>query len=240
MWRRFACLFGAALLLLIPTFVGACGDNGDVQGSGPSVVATTTQIGDFSRVVGGGRIRLTVLLVANQDAHTFAPKPSQIREISRAALILRNGVGLDSYVNKSIASASGTAKVVVVTQGITLREAEGEEGGDEALEEAAGHDPHVWFSVPNAKIMVERTVRSRSSTKASGKATTAVCLLAMKTPSARLTGILGRLGRLGISARSITRMIGAASAALTPVSIRCFCSEPWSLRAVSMSRLSMS
>jgi zinc/manganese transport system substrate-binding protein/manganese/iron transport system substrate-binding protein len=134
-----------------------CSDDED---AGFSVVATTTQIGDFARNVGGDDLNLTVLLDPNQDAHDFEPEPSQIRALANADLVLRNGIGLDTFVNKAVEGVD--AEVAVVTDRIQLRagggheEEEGEEEEDEeAHEEAGGNDPHVWLSVANAKIMVE-------------------------------------------------------------------------------------
>ena len=151
---------GPILALCVAFAVAACG--GDDGGTGLRVVATTTQIGDFVRNVGGDSVRLTVLLKPNQDAHDFDPEPSQVRALANAGLVLRNGIGLDAFVHKAIEGSD--AEVVVVSEGIRLRtggeheeeEGEGEHAEDEAAhEEAAGNDPHVWLSVPNAKIMVE-------------------------------------------------------------------------------------
>jgi ABC-type Zn uptake system ZnuABC Zn-binding protein ZnuA len=149
-------------LLLLPALItallAACSSGGPDDGSKPRVLAATTQIGDFARNVGGDRIALTVLLKPNQDAHDFEPEPSQLRAIADADLVLRNGIGLDSFVSRALNSGGGKADVVVVSDNITLREGEEdhEEHGDddEAHEEAGGHDPHVWFSVANARTMV--------------------------------------------------------------------------------------
>lgn len=153
---------GLICLLVLTVFaiavLAGCGAGGSSDASKPHVLATTTQIGDFARNVGGDRITLTVLLKPNQDAHDFEPEPSQLRAIADAGLVLRNGLGLDAFVSRALESGGGDADVVVVSDGIALREGEGEheEHGvdDEAYEEAGGHDPHVWFSVANARTMV--------------------------------------------------------------------------------------
>jgi ABC-type Zn uptake system ZnuABC Zn-binding protein ZnuA len=145
-----------ALISLTLLIAVACSgsENGDDRRL--RVVATTTQIGDFARQVGGDRVNLTVLLKPNQDAHDFEPEPSQLRAITQADVVLRNGIGLDTFVSRALENSD--AKHVVVTEGITLREGEEhEEAGEdeEAHEEAGGHDPHVWLSVANARDMVE-------------------------------------------------------------------------------------
>jgi len=138
-------LLPLATALLLPLALCACG--GDGNGGGEDrlrVVATTTQIGDFARRVGGDRIRLTVLLHASQDAHDFEPQASQIRALAEADAVLVNGLGLDAFVDAAVRQSD--AKVVTVTQGARTR----------ASSAAADKiDPHVWFDVANAKRMVE-------------------------------------------------------------------------------------
>jgi ABC-type Zn uptake system ZnuABC Zn-binding protein ZnuA len=145
-------VFGFLLALALVTGCASANDESKL-----TVVATTTQLGDFVRNVGGDHVRLTVLLKANQDAHDFAPTPSQQRALAQADIVFRNGIGLDTFVNKALQGSS--AAVRVTTDEIALREAEeeghAEEGDDlDRQREAAGRDPHVWFSVDNARKMV--------------------------------------------------------------------------------------
>ena len=151
-----------AAVLLIASL--ACsGSDGDGDSSdGLRVVATTTQIGDFASNVGGDRIALTVLLSPNQDAHDFELQPSQIRAVTEAGLVLRNGLELDAFLDKALEGSDATVATLadgVATQmGEVGHEEEGEEHddddeGEEHAEE--GVDPHIWFSVENARHMVE-------------------------------------------------------------------------------------
>jgi ABC-type Zn uptake system ZnuABC Zn-binding protein ZnuA len=145
-----------ALAAAVSMLAAACGDSDDDSAAGKLVVvATTTQIGDMASNIGGDRIALTTLLKPNQDAHDFKPSPSQIRKLQSAGSVLRNGIGLDTYVTKAVGGNVG--RVTVVTEGIALRTTEGgeEEGDADSVSEASGHDAHVWFSVANAKRMVE-------------------------------------------------------------------------------------
>src|SRR4051812_32822229 len=137
--RRVLTCFG----ILTAAFTLACssGGSGASNTSGKLVVvATTTQIGDFARNVGGDHIALNVLIKPNQDAHDFEPQPSQSRAMSKATLVLRNGLGLDGFVDKSVSGSK--AKVITVSDGVKAR----------TLEDKP--DPHLWFSVVNAKLMV--------------------------------------------------------------------------------------
>lgn len=162
-----------ALIILVASL--ACsgsdsdtGSTGSTGGGGPvKVVATTTQIGDFARNVGGDRISLTVLLSPNQDAHDFELEPSQIRAVVGADLILRNGLDLDAFLDKVLDGSN--AAVATLAAGISTIDGdhghEDEEHHDDEDEEHQedeehpdhehGTDPHIWFSVDNARHMVE-------------------------------------------------------------------------------------
>ena len=134
-------------LLLLPLIAGlalvACSGGNGGTGDRLDVVATTTQIGDMAANIGGDRISLHVMLKPNQDAHDFEPQPSQIRALAQASVVLKHGLGLDGYVDKAVRGSK--AEVASVTDGIHTLKGAGEEAGRP--------DPHVWFSVANAKQM---------------------------------------------------------------------------------------
>lgn len=138
---------GATVLaLLVAVGVAGCGGDGDETSSGRlSVVATTTQLGDFARNVAGDRATVTQLLPANADPHEYEPTPDDVAAVGAADLVVENGIGLDDWLDDVIRNAGGDATRVAVTTGIALRP------GDD--EEPAG-DPHVWLDPRNATTMV--------------------------------------------------------------------------------------
>jgi ABC-type Zn uptake system ZnuABC Zn-binding protein ZnuA len=149
---RFACWLSLiALVLALP----ACDAGGAaVPTPGPAgaplnVVATTTQIRSLAEAVAGDRATVRSILPPGADAHEFEPKPSDVQTISAAALVLKNGVGLDDWLDRLLTNAGGTRPVKTVSDGVPIRQ--GAEG------EAVG-DPHIWFSVLNAMTMT-RNIR---------------------------------------------------------------------------------
>ncbi len=113
------------------------------------VVATTTQIRSMAEAVVGDLATVQAILKPGADPHEFEPRPSDVEAISKSNLVLKNGVGLDDWIDKIINNAGGTRPLITVSQGIPLRK------GDPA--EPAG-DPHIWFSVANAMTMT-RNIR---------------------------------------------------------------------------------
>ncbi len=135
------------LSLISSAALVACGETGTVgDEQGIAVVATTSQIGALTREVAGDRVSLTILIGPGVEAHDFEPSVGQVRKINDAGLILRNGIGLDDFLDGVIEGAA-KANVVTVTEGATVAK-----GGEDAGED----DPHVWHDVDNAKQMTLR------------------------------------------------------------------------------------
>lgn len=159
MIRRTIALLAAASAAVVA--LTACGSDGGGAAAGdgkPLVVATTTQLADFARVVAGDRATVVGLLKPNVDAHEYEASPADIDELRRAKVVIRNGLGLDGWVDKAIEAAGAKGTVVTATQGVTPREAEGEE------------DPHAWMDPRNAKTMVTNVATALGTADPGGKA----------------------------------------------------------------------
>ncbi|MDR7359485.1 metal ABC transporter substrate-binding protein [Paeniglutamicibacter sulfureus] len=174
-----ALLTGGALLLT------ACSaETNATEPAGLSVVATTTQLGDFTRsVVGEIPARVTQLADVNQSLHGFDPSAGDLVAIREADVIVVNGGGLDGWIEDAIEASGFDGVIVNTSEGIDMdvspagaadshegEAAEAEEheatpGGEDAhagesAEEHAAHagesgDPHVWHNVNNAVSQVE-------------------------------------------------------------------------------------
>lgn len=136
-----------ALVAGLCVALAGCASGPVTTGHGIQVVATTTQIGALTRAIAGDQVELTVLLPSGADAHDFEPDPQVVKKVHNAKLVLRNGLGLDDWMSKTLENAGGDAAVAVVTRGIVpLKSSSGDEAGED--------DPHVWHDPANAGIMV--------------------------------------------------------------------------------------
>jgi zinc/manganese transport system substrate-binding protein/manganese/iron transport system substrate-binding protein len=143
--RLFPLLACVAVLL-----AAGCGGGGRTGADGGSerlrVVATTTPVQDFVRVIGGDKVAMTGILKPNVDAHEFEPSPADLDAIARADVVVANGVGLEKWLDDTIRSAGFSGPVVDASKGVALRQGVGDEAGDP--------DPHIWHNPRNAKVMV--------------------------------------------------------------------------------------
>jgi ABC-type Zn uptake system ZnuABC Zn-binding protein ZnuA len=112
------------------------------------VVATTTQVADFARNIGGDRVQVTSLFKPNVDAHDYEPSPADIDIIARADVVIENGAGLESWLHDTIESSGYDGPVVDTSQGVRLRQLGGQP------------DPHIWQNPRNAQVMVANIERA--------------------------------------------------------------------------------
>ena len=84
--------------------------------------------------IGGKYVHVSSILNnPNTDPHTFESSPSVASEVSAAQLIVQNGVGYDTFMNK-IESASPNAKRKVITVQNVL-----------GLPDSTPN-PHLWYN----------------------------------------------------------------------------------------------
>ena len=154
------------LRLTAPAFAGllaaatACGSSSasDTGGGGRlKVVATTTQVADFARSVGGDKVTVTQILKPNVDPHDYEPSPADVQAIAQADVVVESGVGLEKWLDQTIESAGFHGTLVDSSKGVAVRRGNGTD------EQAAG-DPHIWHNPKNAEIM-SRDIASAFSAK---------------------------------------------------------------------------
>jgi zinc/manganese transport system substrate-binding protein len=119
-------------LLALPALLLPGG--GRAQGR-PVVVASFSILGDMVRQLVGEAVELRVLAGPETDAHVFQPRPSEARAIEGAALVIRNGLGFEPWLDRLLRSTGYRGRVVTTTEGITPR----------------GNDPHAWQDVSRAR-----------------------------------------------------------------------------------------
>src|SRR5919199_616507 len=135
--------------------LGGCGVSSGSSSDGRlRVVATTTQLADFARAVGGPRIDLTQLLRANTDPHEYEPRPHDVLAVARADVVLRSGGDVDGWLADVVEQAGGSPT-----------------GGDaRARRPYAKAEPHWWHDPRNAAYAVRRIRAALTRADPAGRA----------------------------------------------------------------------
>jgi zinc/manganese transport system substrate-binding protein len=144
---------GAAVLAVL-VLTTACGSSSGGSG-GLDVVATSTQLGDFVRAVGGDRVDLHQILQPNTDPHDYEPRPEDVRATAGAKVVFTSGDNLDAWMGDVVSEAGGSPSVIDVGATVPVK-LPGEATGPEA----SRFDAHWWHDPRNAETAVV-TIRDR-------------------------------------------------------------------------------
>ena len=161
-----AALGFVVLALVAAGLVAGCGAGGPgASGAGGQVrvVATTTILADMVRQVGGDRVSVESLVPKGGEVHTFDPTPSDIRRITEAQLVLRNGLGLDDWVASLVSDAGTDAPVVALADGLP--------GVDPIAGDGGVPNPHLWMDVSYASAYAKRIADELTAVDPAGAAT---------------------------------------------------------------------
>lgn len=79
--------------------------------AGPRVVATVPDLGAIAREVGGDGVDVTVLARPTEDPHFVDPRPSHALALSRADLVVVNGMGLEDGWLPTLLTGARNARI---------------------------------------------------------------------------------------------------------------------------------
>jgi zinc/manganese transport system substrate-binding protein len=194
--RRAALVAAAALLVLA---AAGCGGSPSQGHSGPKVVATTTQIGDWTRAVAGDAARVHEILQPNTDPHDYEPRPADVEAVAGAKLVFLSGDRLDAWMATVLSNAGGSPAVVDLGATLPVR-LPGETSGPEA----SRYDPHWWHDPRNAEAAVgairDALVAANPGAAATYRANAAAYLRRLRALD---TGIRTCLARVPVAERKL-------------------------------------
>ena len=129
------------------------------DGSGKiDVVATTTQIGDWARAVGGDAVDVHQILKPNSDPHEYEPRPADVQAAAGADVVFQNGDNLDAWAGELVEGGGRRSRRSSTSASVGPERLPGDEHGAEA----SRYDPHWWHDPRNAESAVSRDPRPRS------------------------------------------------------------------------------
>jgi zinc/manganese transport system substrate-binding protein len=127
------------------------------------VVASFSILADLVRQVGGDAVAVEALVGPNGDVHVYEPRPKDLRTVMAAGLLVRNGLGLEGWMDRLTGAAGYHGRVVVAAEKVTPRTMR-ENGG------ALATDPHAWQDPRNAVLYVEAITAGLASADPSNAA----------------------------------------------------------------------
>lgn len=166
--------FLALVLLLVAVAAGTTAPRlalaADPDAQPVRLVASIPPLAGIAASLLNGIGETDLLVPPGQSPHHYALKPSNLKAIASAGVILWVGPGLETFLDGRLADLAPTARIIAVTDLPDLDQLpyrpghqhhDDEDEGDDGDHEGEHHhhagdlDPHVWLSPDNALIIAD-------------------------------------------------------------------------------------
>jgi len=146
--------------LLIAITVGMMSQS--VSAKTLNVMTSFSILGDITQQVGGTHVKVTSLVGPDGDPHTFEPTPQDSAALSKADVVVVNGLELEGWLDRLIKASGFHGTLIVASEGVKTHTMD--EDGKSVV------DPHAWNSAANgaiyAKNIMDGLIKSDPEDKA--------------------------------------------------------------------------
>lgn len=132
-----------AFALLLQSAISCAQSESQIQ-----VVTSFTILEDLVSELGGAQVRITNLVGRNSDAHMYQPKPSDAAAITKAELVILNGLGFEGWITRLMDINEYRNTRLTASDGVQVLT-----NGDET-------DPHAWQSFDNIEVYIANITRA--------------------------------------------------------------------------------
>ncbi len=122
------------------------------------VMSSFYPLHEFSQNVGKEKVDVKLLVPVGVEPHDWEPTIKDVQQIQKSDLIIINGIGFESWVDKL--HEMNYQGVIVDTSNGIIKNIEEESIHDEYSDESG--DPHIWLNPVFAKIQVQNIANAFS------------------------------------------------------------------------------
>jgi zinc/manganese transport system substrate-binding protein len=142
----------------VSILMAACHVTPPVKNGQKTIVVTYSIMGAVVKDLVGNNATVIVSIPNGQDPHEWEPSAKDIEILTKADLIVQNGLGLEGGMEKALAQAKDAGvKIFTASDHITIRKVQAGEGiptGDPDQTIGAS-DPHLWTDPMNMVNIVD-------------------------------------------------------------------------------------
>ncbi|HEY0280325.1 MAG TPA: zinc ABC transporter substrate-binding protein [Solirubrobacterales bacterium] len=159
---RLALVVLALLVLVLVLAVAGCGGGSSTASASSEgkigVVGAENEYANVAEQIGGEHVEVSAIMSdPNTDPHTFEASASVAQEVSGAEVLIENGVGYDSFMEKiESASSNSSRKVINVQELLGLPD--------------STPNPHLWYKPETMPAVAKQLVADFSELQPEHKA----------------------------------------------------------------------
>ncbi|MDT8381297.1 MAG: zinc ABC transporter substrate-binding protein [Brevefilum sp.] len=163
-------IIGIFILFLIAVIVSACQPSNTELSTNEENFQVTVSIlpqAYFVERIAGDLVDVNVMVGPGEEAHTYEPKPEQMKSLSQSQILFTIGLEYENVWVPRFEDINPSLEIIDSAEGIQRiplssdhARKDDEDHDEEDLEE--GLDPHVWLSPDNGRIIAENTLNALS------------------------------------------------------------------------------
>ncbi len=111
------------------------------------VVTSFSILGDFVKNIGKDLVEVQNIVPENADPHVYQPTPRDVALISKADLVIINGLDFEGWFKRLIENSGYKGKIITAGEKISARIIPGSKSDVK--------DPHAWHCVKNARLYIQ-------------------------------------------------------------------------------------
>ncbi len=142
----FTTVFGSRLSAFILLLAFSLFTSQSTAQEKPNVVATASMIADMAQQIGSDKINVACIVPIGGDPHLHEPTPRDAKLVSKADLLLMNGLTFEGWLTELIENAGTNAPTILVTKDVQPIE---------SLKYKNSTDPHAWMDASNGLIYIK-------------------------------------------------------------------------------------
>jgi zinc/manganese transport system substrate-binding protein len=151
---RRAAIVAAALVGVLATATALTGCGSSIAAAQPGKILAVGAENEYANVIsqiGGRYVQVSAIMSnPNTDPHTFEASPTVAEEVSRAQLVVQNGVGYDDFMSKIESASSDDKRQVIDVQQL------------EHLPDSTPN-PHLWYKPTTMPLVAKALVADLST-----------------------------------------------------------------------------
>ena len=110
------------------------------------VISSASMFTDMAQNIMTDDFEITTIVPIGGDPHKYNARPSDATRVSKADIVIVNGLTFEGWITELIENAGTKAKIVTLTDGVTPIS---------SLDYANSSDPHAWMDAENALIYIK-------------------------------------------------------------------------------------
>lgn len=119
-------------IMAMGVVLAGCANSESTNNGKISIVATTNFYGEVAKAVVGNKGSVkSIINKPAVDPHDFEPTTDTAKKVSRADIVIANGLGYDSWMNKLVNNSDDHQYIKV---------------GEQIMHLKTGDNPHVWYN----------------------------------------------------------------------------------------------